>query len=105
MKVYLAFEFYDNGMMLEDKYSVTTLLGSYGSMGSARDAIDRYINDCHEQSIGIGTSDERLPKLDTIVNEELESKLEPYVAMISDENETGWMRSWQYYTIEMPIHE
>lgn len=105
MKTYLAFEYYNNGEDYEDFYDCNTLIGAYQSMEGARSAIDRHIEDVHNAAIGIGTSDERLPEIHTIVDEDTELGPVPYKALLLEHGCVSARGTYQYYTLEVPVYD
>ena len=105
MKVYLALEYYNNGEDYEDFYDRNSMIGAYQSLEGARSAIDRHIEDVHNAAIGIGTSDERLPGIHTIIDEDTDPGPVPYKALLLEHEYVSVCRTYQYYTLEVTVYD
>ena len=101
MKVYLALQFYDNGMSYEDQWDDTELIGVYDSKDGAMDAIDRLIDDLHINSHSISADSKELPHIESI-SKNGTADIVNYRAMRA-KDDFGDIMTWQYYILEQEV--
>ena len=103
MKIYLALEFYHNGVQFEDMYSCTELIGTYLTLEGAQRAIDRTIEDRFVEVYSVNIEDKSLPRIESISRNGTEDIIK-YRAMIHRDSSFG-SPTWQFYILSQEVRE